>query len=406
MEKTPILKTLILENFRSFSQEAVHFDNPTFLVGRNGSGKSNLLDALAFLGQAMMVYPPSGLIGQRGGIGAVVHRTNSRRSSQDDPMFGLGVLLGPAERVWSQARYAFQIETKANGRFGCQIAREQCVIHTHEGDQIWFERTPEKSRTNVEGLSPQPVSDRLVLPLLGSDARFAGLHRHLLSMINCSIAPNGVRGGTSPLNPYVQDREGGNTASILREIGQNRGADMNRINEIMRAVLPVHKKVDVKEHGGMLELEFQQQHDDETEGWTLNALSMSDGTLRVLGLLAAVYQNFAPTLLAIEEPEASIHPGALEVVLDVLRHATRRSQVIVTTHSPEILDADWIEDRHIRIVSAQHGESRVRSLSAGARGILKDHLMTAGEMLRSNVLHEAQPESDTPAIPLFEDLPS
>lgn len=405
MEKTPILKTLILENFRGFSREAVHFDNPTFLVGRNGSGKSNLLDALIFLTQAM-VFTPSGLIGERGGIGAVVHRANSRRSPQDDPIFGLGVLLGPVDQVWSQARYAFQIEAKANGRFGCQIAREQCVIHTHAGDQIWFERTPEKSRTNVEGLSPQPVSDRLALPLLGSDARFAGLFRHLLSMRLCSITPNRVHGGSSPLYSDALDREGGNTASVLREIGQNRGEDMNRINEIMRTLLPVHKQVDVKEYGGRLELEFQQQHDDETEGWTLNALSMSDGTLRVLGLLATVYQNFAPTLLAVEEPEASIHPAALEIVLDVLRHASRRSQVLVTTHSPEILDADWIEDRHIRIVSAEHGETRVKSLSAGARGILKDHLMTAGEMLRSNALEEAQPDPSAGPIPLFMDLPS
>lgn len=180
MENPPILKTLILENFRGFAREAVHFDNPTFLVGRNGSGKSNLLDALSFLTQAM-VLPPVGLIGERGGMSTVVHRANPRRSHQNGHMFGLGVRLGPYNPLWRQARYAFQIETKTNGRSTCQIAREQCVIDVDDGNRIWFDRTPERTRTSVDGLSPQPVSDRLVLPLLGSDARFVGVFRFLTS---------------------------------------------------------------------------------------------------------------------------------------------------------------------------------------------------------------------------------
>jgi hypothetical protein len=44
----PLLKTLVLENFRSFRRETVRFENPTFLVGRNGSGKSGLVDAITY----------------------------------------------------------------------------------------------------------------------------------------------------------------------------------------------------------------------------------------------------------------------------------------------------------------------------------------------------------------------
>lgn len=69
------------------------------------------------------------------------------------------------------------------------------------------------------------------------------------------------------------------------------------------------------------------------------AFSLSDGTLRVLGRITAVFQRPRPSLLVIEEPEASIHPGALGSILDVLRFASRCMQVVVTTHSPDILDA-------------------------------------------------------------------
>ena len=55
MVKEPIIRKLIVQGFRSFRSEVVVFDNPTVLVGQNGSGKSNLIDALAFLSEAMRI---------------------------------------------------------------------------------------------------------------------------------------------------------------------------------------------------------------------------------------------------------------------------------------------------------------------------------------------------------------
>ena len=113
---------------------------------------------------------------------------------------------------------------------------------------------------------------------------------------------------------------------------------------------------------------------------------MSDGTLRVLGLITAVFQRPAPSLLVIEEPEASMHPGALGSILDVLRLASRSMQVVVTTHSPDILDAKWIEARNLRILSWENGATRIARVSQAVRTALRQHLMGAGELLRSNAL--------------------
>ena len=116
---------------------------------------------------------------------------------------------------------------------------------------------------------------------------------------------------------------------------------------------------------------------------------MSDGTLRAIGLLAAVFQRPVPSLIAVEEPEATIHPGALESVLDLLRHASKHMQVVITTHSPDVLDAKWIAERHLRIVEWTEGATRVAPLSEATRKALHDHLMGAGELLRSNALDPA-----------------
>ena len=140
-----------------------------------------------------------------------------------------------------------------------------------------------------------------------------------------------------------------------------------------------------KKHGNKLTLEFAQARVG-TKPVKFEAFSMSDGTLRVLGLITAVFQRPAPSLLVIEEPEASMHPGALGSILDVLRLASRSMQVVVTTHSPDILDAKWIEDRHLRILNWQNGSTRIGRVSQAARAALAKHLMGAGELLRSNAL--------------------
>ena len=92
-----------------------------------------------------------------------------------------------------------------------------------------------------------------------------------------------------------------------------------------------------------LSLEFTQQ--GEEGALKFGPHNMSDGTLRTLGLLAAVFQPKLPSLLIVEEPEATIHPGALGTILDLLRHAARSTQTVITIHSPDILEAQWIEDR-------------------------------------------------------------
>ena len=78
------------------------------------------------------------------------------------------------------------------------------------------------------------------------------------------------------------------------------------------------------------------------------------------------------------------------VVLDVLRSATKSSQVVVTTHSPELLDAKWIKDRHLRLVSWENGVSRIDSVAPSVSRAMSKEMFGAGELLRSNALTHAQ----------------
>ena len=178
------------------------------------------------------------------------------------------------------------------------------------------------------------------------------------------------------------------------------------VSDILATIVPNTKRVQVVKHGRNLSLQFTQEWGD-SKRLNFEGFSMSDGTLRAIGLLAAVFQRPAPALIAVEEPEATIHPGALESVLDLLRHASKHMQVVITTHSPELLDAKWISDRHLRIIEWTEGATRVAPVSQETRQALHDHLMGAGDLLRSNALEPAplfnEPESFVQGD-LFEDL--
>jgi predicted ATPase len=393
----PVIKKLMLKRFRSIPGEEVTFDNPTFVVGRNGSGKSNFVDAFAFLAEAM-VSPLQAVFDKRGGITAVRNRTSVKSYP---PNLGFGVQFGQLDGEVIAAHYAFAVKAEKN--HGYAVVREQCVVRT-AAEAVWFNRTKEGFTSNVSGLRPSLEPTSLGLPVIGGETRFAPILRTLAAMRVYSIQPAPLREMQDPDSGQGLRPDGSNTASVLQEIERQSKDDLRRIEEFLTTIVPSTKRVRPVKHGNKLALEFTQEW-GEHKRLKFESFSMSDGTLRALGLLAAVFQHPTPSLIVIEEPEATMHPGALGAVMDLLRHAGRVAQLIVTTHSPDILDADWLEDRHLRIAHWQEGATRLTSVSSGTREALREHLQRAGELQRSNALRGLPTSNENiPQPNLFEEV--
>lgn len=395
----PIVTRLIIKRFRSFPSEQVEFGNPTILVGQNGAGKSNFADAFAFLAEAML-SPLQAVFDRRGGIAPVRNRTSGRSYP---PNLGLAVELGRMNGEVSSGRYGFEVKALPN--YGFQVVREQCRVTFRNGERYWFDRG-DRLETNVQGLAPAVEPSSLCLPVVGGEERFAPVLKTLSSMRRYSIEPGKLREMQDPDSGAALRSDGSNTASVLQELTRSDPQAVGRICELLEAIVPKTTSVRSLKHGNKLTLEFVQQW---THGKPLKfeAFNMSDGTLRALGLLMAVFQKPSPSLLILEEPEATIHPGALGAILDVIRRASSDMQIVITTHSPELLDDKWIQDSHLRVVSWESGASHVLPLSATTRSVIKDHLMGVGELLRSNALHPQElfiSQSDLQAGNLFETL--
>ena len=104
-----------------------------------------------------------------------------------------------------------------------------------------------------------------------------------------------------------------------------------------------------------------------------------------------MFQNAAkeaggPLLIGLEEPEMALHPAATGVLLSALREASRQTQILVTSHSPDLLDDSDIPTESLLAVDNQEGVTRIAPLDEPGRSVLRDRLFTPGELLRQNQL--------------------
>ena len=385
----PRLRRLHLERFRSLPSATLELDNPTFLVGENGTGKSNVADAFAFLAEAM-ASPLPVAFERRGGIDAVGYRNAPRGRPSSLVM---NVVLENLDEETSRATYEFKLRSLRHYDF--EVVQERCVVEGRDGSRNYLVRDGMVSRSSMSLFDPVLKADTLALPLAGGDRRFGMVLQFLSEMCVYRIESAVLREMQSSDAGSRLRSDGSNAASVLRRIERESPDDRQTIHELLESIVPGTIGIDPKRYGDKLSLEFTQRWPD-SRRMKFKAHNMSDGTLRAVGLLAAVFQRPAPSLLVIEEPEATIHPGALGSILDLLRHASRFTQVVVTTHSPDILDAKWIEDRHLRIVGWATGATSVSPVSEASRGVLRDRLMGAGELMRSNALTAAESSAADP----------
>jgi predicted ATPase len=130
-------------------------------------------------------------------------------------------------------------------------------------------------------------------------------------------------------------------------------------------------------------------------------MNMSDGTLRALGILVAVAQLGGKRdrirFVGIEEPETALHPAAAGALVGALREASRSTQIVVTTHSPELLDDLELERDTIVVVQSRDGKTELAGIDAASRQAVQQHLYSPGELLRMDQLRADDAEVERQA---------
>jgi len=390
-DEPTFITRVAIENYKSIARCDVSLGSLTYLVGRNGAGKSNFLDALRFVADALRI-----------GLDAAVRSRGSvddLRYRDAEPGATIGLRFDLSLPAGTRGHYTLRLAQGQRGGFA--IAEERCTVEYPAGGQpaTGFHIRDGQLLEGLNGLRVVPT-DRLYLATAPLPYE-RSVYDVLANMAFYQPVAAQMRIPRAHEAGELMLPDGSNVASVVLRLAEQQPEVLVRITEDLHAVLPTLQLVRAVRVGGYDALEFYQQRGDfdplqfyrgsgaVTLERQFSAVVMSDGTLHALGVLVALFQGGfgaerRPAVIGIEEPETSLHPGAATVLGDAFMDVAELSQVLVTTQSAELLDNKEVRPESILAVEFAGGATRIGPLGAGQAAVIREHLATAGELLRTS----------------------
>jgi predicted ATPase len=342
----------------------------TALVGANGSGKSNLADVFRFVAESLTVGLEAAIV-RRHGIKAV------RRWSSGRPN-NVSIQMQLKETTFTGS-YAFTLAGSSVEDYRVK-AEEAVIMRTGSGGMDRFLLVDGAWKQAPSDLRPKVTKQSLALTLMAGDERFAPLASALKNVCVYSVFPDTLREPQKPDTVKPMKQHGENWATTLQGLGNNSGA--SDLRAALAKLTGDVRDFRVRQIGGYLNAEFlhetPRRRVKDRQKW-FECAQESDGTLRVAGIVTALVQDPPLTLIGIEEPELTVHVGAIPLLFDYLKQASQREQVLLTTHSIELLELLDVDD--LRVVERRDGVTTVARVRQDQREAVKRRLMTVGEII-------------------------
>jgi predicted ATPase len=358
-----LIHRLVPKNFLSFGPDnaGIELKALNLLIGPNGCGKSNLIEAISLMRSAPKDMRD--VTRKGGGVAEWIWKGNPKepasvewmvRSSKDlDPMLRHRVAFLAVAQAYSLESECVEYERQHAGQsdvFFYHYRHGQPLVNTtdrgeHSLAQIEADRSILAQRRDPEAY-PE-------LAWLAQNYEKMRIYREW------TFGRNAV---------FREPQKADMRNDALEEDFSNLGLFLNRLKTrfptAKKAILQGLKDLydgitdfDVFVEGGTVQVFF-------TEGdFSIPATRLSDGTLRYLCLLAILCDPEPPPLICLEEPELGLHPDILPKVADLLKAASERTQLIVTTHSDILVDAMTETPEAVVVCSKEKGQTLMERLS-------------------------------------------
>lgn len=364
-----MIKQITFHHWKSFEKADLFIDPLTVLIGANAGGKSNAIDALAFLqrvasgvGLTASLAGDTNLPAIRGGIGWASRKPEGKAFSFDI------LVSGSSERT----EYLYSL-TVGIENAQCQLIAESIKRlkyrpskgenSTEKPDENYFFRTDNKNYDtdsssiwvrlyNEEKRVHWPASraSTILTQLVGLKATeeiAEGIHDVTEALRNIFILdpiPAHMRNYT-PFSERLET-DGANIAGVIAALPE---AEKRRMEDVLTQYVRHLPEKDIRkvwaEPVGKFQsdamLYCEEEWQDKGEPTLVDARGMSDGTLRFLAILTALQTRPKESLLVIEEIDNGLHPSRARLIVEMLREigTSRRIDVLATTHNPALLDA-------------------------------------------------------------------
>lgn len=364
-----MIERIRIRNYRSLHEIDVQLGPLTVLIGRSGSGKSNIVRAIRLLRDA--------LGGQQT---EQVWQNQPFNAGQAALAYEVLVAIPGIAPLRYSLAYNYQPGPVADERL-------------YSGDKLIFHQSAGRWVSEPK-VDPMPPPGPVALGRLTGVREATVAHVALSRGVGVYDFPGTVLQENAPLERgpgYTGQGDSylGVTSRLLDAI--DRIGDWNAIVKSMAAVntrlrsldllLPSRDRLLVGYPGSLKNSIF-----------TADVLLESEGFRRYLAHLLALYQTPPKQTMFLEHPEHGIHPGALASLFEEFKSHVEdgRGQVILTTHSPQFLD--HFEPEQLRVVVMEDGQTRIGPLAGDQFDALRKRLLTAGELLTVE-----DPRLDAPA---------
>ncbi|MRG97319.1 AAA family ATPase [Polyangium spumosum] len=347
------LRSLKLNRLLSFGPdaEAVELRPLNVLIGPNGSGKSNFIEAISLLKAAPkdLAVP----IREGGGTAEWLWKGNSTGHAAVEAV----------TNVWIRHQFAF---IAVNHRLHLTNERIADIGEDGTADVPYFNFANSREATLYGNRDESVIinfdREQSVLSQV-KGPNYPGLGMLAEYYEDIRLYRDFTFGRRSPARrPQPADLP----TDHLMENAENLGLILNKFRRDIptkKALIEGLKKV----FDGITDFSVQVEANTaqiflEEEGWTIPATRVSDGTMRWLSLLAILLDPNPPALVCIEEPELGLHPDLMNPLARLLKDASERMQIIITTHSEALVGAFTETPEDVLVCERRDGSTTMQRL--------------------------------------------
>ena len=347
-----LIKSLHLKNILSFKDARLDLQPLNVLIGANGSGKSNLIDVIALL--QSVPGDLAGFLRRNGPTGDWAWKGGPADAEAGMPE--LLVVINDPENPHTPLEYDLRLDT---GDDGVRVVHESLKDLRPTGGQlrrVYFSRNADRSGlvASTGGAQPELTGEtsqfRLTPDAVGSAQSVFNAIRDPLSFSFLSTTAFRLAtiksyrswhvGRDSPVrrpqrtdgDPNFLEEDFSNLALVVNDLLSRRLEPS--LDSYLKRFYETYESLHPRIFGNTIELIVNETGMSSA----LPASRLSDGTIRFIALLAILCHPDPPPLICIEEPEIAMHPDSQDLVVELLRKASERTQLIVTTHSPWLID--------------------------------------------------------------------
>ncbi|HVP10762.1 MAG TPA: AAA family ATPase [Phycisphaerae bacterium] len=430
-----MIRSVEVGGYRLLDGFKADFGPMTVVIGANATGKSTLLDFLQLVAQSVE-FPLADVFSWHGGLLSICNAaSDSGRLS-----WGIRFRKPPYNPFWGQVtaladrEFVFEVAIERDAYWQPAAIHEVLrnvtpdaghgqplkYLESHPNRSLIFDRSKRRlvpfdevvkqSKTDAEPAEAAPIAAPKAAQWTAPAMPATTLRLAQMRFVNEYPVPSWIRfllagirtypgfnvGRLAPVRTQPADikpetlllQSGENLGNVLHEIltRHDYRESAEQLREFLRAAYPSFDEINAETAygatGKVLVRLREKGMNRPMELWDL-----SDGVLRFLCLAASLLNPWPPPVIVIDEPEVGLHPRLLPIVADMLKTASERAQVLVTTHSPDLLNCFGLDQIAVIAREGARAEWRRPGTRQSLRQMLENVIgETLGDLHRSGEL--------------------